>query len=124
MIFTETNLKGAFLVEPEKIEDERGFFARTWDLEEFRAHGLNSRLAQCSVSFNGREATLRGMHYQAAPHCGDQADSLHGGCDLRRHRRPQTRLAYLQGVDGRGVDGREYAYALRTRGVCPWFPDP
>ncbi len=68
MIFTETELGGAFVIEPERIEDERGFFARTWDPSEFEARGLNPRLAQCNVSFNKREATLRGMHYQAAPH--------------------------------------------------------
>src|SRR4051812_43189830 len=68
MIFVETELEGAFIIEPKKIEDERGFFARTWDLKEFEARGLDSRLAQCSVSFNKKKPTLRGMHYQAAPH--------------------------------------------------------
>lgn len=68
MIFTETELKGAFIIEPEKKEDERGFFARTWDHREFEARGLDPQLAQCSVSYNRRKGTLRGMHYQAAPH--------------------------------------------------------
>lgn len=68
MIFRETPIPGAFVVEPERIEDERGFFARTWCEREFREHGLDPRLAQCSVSFNRRAGTLRGMHYQAAPH--------------------------------------------------------
>lgn len=68
MIFDETKLKGAFVIEPERVEDERGFFARTWCREEFRAHGLNSQLVQCNVSFNKKKGTLRGMHYQAAPH--------------------------------------------------------
>jgi|SRR5215217_4304745 len=68
MIFTETKLQGAFVIEPERLEDERGFFARTWDREEFEAHGLNPHLAQCSISFNKWKGTLRGMHYQAAPH--------------------------------------------------------
>lgn len=68
MIFIETKLKGAFVIEPERLEDERGFFARTWCQSEFEAHGLNPRLAQCSISFNKRRGTLRGMHYQAAPH--------------------------------------------------------
>lgn len=67
MIFTETTLRGAFVIEPERIEDERGFFARTWCEEEFRSRGLNTRLVQCNVSFNHRKGTLRGMHYQAAP---------------------------------------------------------
>ena len=68
MIFTETNLKGAYLIEFEKIEDERGFFARTFCQEEFRKHGLNPRLMQCSVSYNRSCGTLRGMHYQTAPY--------------------------------------------------------
>lgn len=68
MIFTETKLEGAFVIEPEKKEDERGFFARTWCREEFLAHGLNPRPAQCSVSYNKKKGTLRGMHYQAAPY--------------------------------------------------------
>jgi len=68
MIFTETNLKGAYLIELEKIEDERGFFARCWCKNEFNKHGLNAELVQCNVSFNQRKGTLRGMHYQAKPH--------------------------------------------------------
>ncbi len=68
MIFTETKLKGTFIIEPERREDERGFFARTWCQQEFVAHSLNPRLVQCSLSFNKRKGTLRGMHYQAAPH--------------------------------------------------------
>ncbi len=67
MIFTETKLQGAFIIEPELIEDERGFFARTWCRKEFEAHGLNPNLAQCNVSFNKKKGTLRGMHYQAEP---------------------------------------------------------
>ena len=67
MIFTETPLKGAFVIEPEIIKDERGFFARTFCLEEFAAHGLNPNVAQCNISFNPKKGTLRGMHYQAKP---------------------------------------------------------
>ena len=68
MIFTETPLKGAFVIEPEPLADARGFFARTWCQREAEQHGLNPRLVQCSVSFNRRRGTLRGLHYQAAPH--------------------------------------------------------
>jgi dTDP-4-dehydrorhamnose 3,5-epimerase len=57
-----------FRIEPEKRQDERGFFARTWCRDEFAEHGLDSRLVQCSVSFNAKRGTLRGLHYQAAPH--------------------------------------------------------
>jgi len=68
MIFKETSLKGALMIEPERLKDERGFFARTWDQREFHARGLNPTLVQCSISFNSRKGTLRGMHYQAKPH--------------------------------------------------------
>lgn len=67
MIFSETKLKGSFLIEPERKEDQRGFFARTWCQQEFEDHGLNSELVQCSVSFNNKKGTLRGMHFQVAP---------------------------------------------------------
>ncbi len=68
MLFTETAVKGVFRIEPELREDERGFFARTWCRNEFAEHGLNGQLAQCSISFNKKKGTLRGLHYQAAPH--------------------------------------------------------
>ena len=68
MIFEETSLSGAFIIEPERLEDERGFFARTWCRRELEEHGLDTRLAQCSISFNQKKGTLRGMHYQEAPH--------------------------------------------------------
>jgi dTDP-4-dehydrorhamnose 3,5-epimerase len=60
-------LPGAFVIELQKREDERGFFARSWCRREFEAHGLDPRMAQCDVSFNKVKGTLRGMHYQAAP---------------------------------------------------------
>ncbi len=68
MIFHPTRLSGAYLIEPEQKHDERGFFARTWDSESFAAHGLNTRMVQCSISYNERRGTLRGMHYQIAPY--------------------------------------------------------
>lgn len=67
MIFTETKLKGAFVLELEKREDDRGFFARSWCQKEAEAHNLNPRVVQCNISFNRMKGTLRGMHYQAAP---------------------------------------------------------
>jgi dTDP-4-dehydrorhamnose 3,5-epimerase len=63
-----TALTGAFVIEPEPIMDERGLFSRTFCQHEFEALGLDSDLRQCSISFNHRRGTLRGMHYQAAPH--------------------------------------------------------
>ena len=68
MDLERTPLPGVVVVRPRRLPDERGYFARTWDPEVFRAHGLNPALAQCSTSFSAREGTLRGMHYQAAPH--------------------------------------------------------
>ncbi len=68
MILRETKLSGVFEVRLDPIPDERGFFARTWCQKEFAAHGLSPSLVQCNVSFNTRRGTLRGIHYQAAPH--------------------------------------------------------
>jgi dTDP-4-dehydrorhamnose 3,5-epimerase len=68
MVFTAARIPGVYIVEPDKLEDERGFFARTFCQREFEAHGLTTRVAQCSLSFNPRKATLRGMHYQVAPY--------------------------------------------------------
>ena len=68
MLFRETAVAGALVVEPERIEDERGFFARTFSSDEFAARGLDARVCQCSTSFNASAGTLRGLHYQAAPH--------------------------------------------------------
>ncbi len=68
MIFTETELSGAYAIDLQPIEDERGFFARSFCADEFAAHGLPGRMPQSSVSYNRRRGTLRGLHFQAAPH--------------------------------------------------------
>ncbi len=68
MEFLPTDFEGAWLLQAERQEDERGFFARTWCRNEFQAKGLSMELVQCSVSFNRHRGTLRGMHYQASPH--------------------------------------------------------
>jgi len=68
MIFTETELTGAYIIEIEKLEDERGFFARTWDKKIFEENGLNSRVTQCDISFNKLKGTIRGMHFQIPPY--------------------------------------------------------
>jgi dTDP-4-dehydrorhamnose 3,5-epimerase len=68
MVFIETKLVGAFIIQAEKKEDHRGFFARTWCQREFEAHGLESRLVQSSVSLSRKKGTLRGMHYQIPPY--------------------------------------------------------
>ncbi len=68
MIFTPTPLPGAFVIDIELARDERGFFARTWCADEFTRHGLDPTVTQCSLSSNRMSGTLRGIHYQAAPH--------------------------------------------------------
>ena len=67
MIFEETKLEGAFIIEMQRLEDERGFFARAFCQKEFRDHGLNPTIAQGNVAFNHQEGTLRGMHFQYPP---------------------------------------------------------
>jgi dTDP-4-dehydrorhamnose 3,5-epimerase len=68
VIFSETDLPGVYVVDLERREDERGFFARAWCAREFGEHGLSTDLVQCNLSFNHRRGTLRGMHFQEAPH--------------------------------------------------------
>jgi len=68
MTFHETKIPGVFEIRLELKPDERGFFARSWCQNEFGSHGLNPKLVQCSVSFNTRKGTLRGMHYQVTPY--------------------------------------------------------
>ena len=68
MIFTETKLAGAFLIEPERNDDVRGFFARNWSEKEFVEQGLISHFVEANISFSHKTGTLRGMHYQAAPY--------------------------------------------------------
>lgn len=72
MRFTETPLRGAFLIETEPREDERGFFARTACVDEFAVHGLNGHFVQQSLSWNPHTGTLRGLHFQAAPYEEDK----------------------------------------------------
>jgi dTDP-4-dehydrorhamnose 3,5-epimerase len=67
VIFLPTSLPGAFIIDIERREDDRGFFARTWCRREFEEMGLSAGLAQCNTSYNRRRGTLRGMHWQAAP---------------------------------------------------------
>ena len=72
MMFIETKFNGVFLIEPKKLEDERGFFARIWDKKIFESKGLNSKINQCSTSFNNKKGTFRGMHYQDSPYEEDK----------------------------------------------------
>jgi dTDP-4-dehydrorhamnose 3,5-epimerase len=68
MIFRETKLPGAFIIDVQCLEDDRGFFGRSFCRHEFAGRGLNPEVAQCNISFTREAGTLRGMHYQAAPH--------------------------------------------------------
>jgi dTDP-4-dehydrorhamnose 3,5-epimerase len=68
VIFHETDLKGAYVIEIEKLKDHRGFFARAWCQKEFEKHNLVSQAKQANVSYNKKKGTLRGMHYQLAPY--------------------------------------------------------
>jgi dTDP-4-dehydrorhamnose 3,5-epimerase len=68
MKFTETKLKGSFIISPELLKDERGFFSRVFCREEFSRLNLNPNLVQCNLSFNKERGTLRGLHYQIPPH--------------------------------------------------------
>jgi dTDP-4-dehydrorhamnose 3,5-epimerase len=70
MRFLQTPLAGVWVIELDRLDDERGWFARSFDAEEFRARGMNPAVVQCNTSFNTRRGTLRGMHYQADP-CGE-----------------------------------------------------
>lgn len=72
MIFKETKLAGAFILELEKFEDDRGFFAHSWSPRELAQHGLEAPVAESAISFNRKKGTLRGMHYQASPHSQDK----------------------------------------------------
>jgi dTDP-4-dehydrorhamnose 3,5-epimerase len=65
--FLPTPLAGAFVIDIDRLEDERGFFARSWCSDEAEALGLNPSFTQCNISFNRRRGTLRGLHYQVAP---------------------------------------------------------
>ncbi len=68
MIFTETKFKGVYIIEIEKIEDERGFFSRLWCQREFSQRGLNANFVQGNLAYNHKKATVRGMHYQTPPY--------------------------------------------------------
>lgn len=98
MIFHESRLSGAFLIELERHVDARGFFARSFCEQEFAAHGLATRFVQSNVSFNAERGTLRGMHWQTAPHAEAKLVRCTAGAlfdvivDLRRE--SPTRLAW------------------------------
>jgi dTDP-4-dehydrorhamnose 3,5-epimerase len=67
MIYNETNVKGSYVIEPDRFDDERGFFSKIWDHKEFAQRGLSTDFAQFNLAYNHKAGTLRGMHFQAAP---------------------------------------------------------
>jgi len=79
MLFTESRLAGCFVIDIEPMSDERGFFARRFCAREFAAHGLASQFVQSSISSNPTKGTLRGLHFERAPHLEDKLVSCHGG---------------------------------------------
>lgn len=68
MIITDTKLAGVFIIEPQQFTDERGFFAPSFRAREFASHAMVSQFVEHNISYSSRRGTLRGMHYQAAPH--------------------------------------------------------
>ena len=80
MRLTETRISGAYIIDAERIEDERGFYALAWARTELEVHGLNGDLAQCNFSFNHQKGTVRGMHWQTAPYAETKlVRCIHGG---------------------------------------------
>lgn len=69
MLFKETKLRGAYILDLEPHYDERGFFSRAWCENEFKEYGLKTGIVQCNISYNNKKGTLRGMHYQKEPYC-------------------------------------------------------
>ena len=92
MLFKETEIPGAYIVELQKFEDERGFFARGWCQKEFGDHGLSTQIAQVNISYNRHKHTLRGFHYQLHPHQEDKLLRCTQGavCDVMIDLRPES----------------------------------
>ena len=118
MYFLETRLQGAFIIEPERKEDERGFFARVFCVEEFGAHGLETNLVQCSISFNKQKGTLRGMHYQTAPYEEVRLVRCTMGAVYDVVVGPAVRFADIQAMDWRSFDQREPPHDVCSKRVC------
>ena len=121
MRFVETELPGAWIIEPERLEDERGFFARTFCRREFGERGLETELVQQSVSCSRRRGTLRGMHFQAPPHAECKLVRCTAGAvwDVVLDLRPDS-PRYLRHIGVRlDADNRRALYL--PRGVAQGF---
>lgn len=123
MRFQETPLAGAFVVEPERHGDERGYFARTFCVDEFAARGLEARIVQCSTSFNRKRGTLRGLHFQTKPREEDKLVRCTRGCifDVMVDLRPESETykkwfgAELSAENGRALYiPRGFAHGFQT----------
>lgn len=121
MVFRATAVDGAWVVEVEPAADDRGMFARTFDAEVFREHGLSGEVVQCSTSFNHRAGTLRGLHYQAAPHAECKLVRCTAGAaydvivDLRRDSPTHLRWAAVE------LSGENRRAVYVPRGVAHGF---
>lgn len=115
MKFAETQLVGVYIIDPERIADERGFFGRTWCRDELASHDLETDVSQCSLSFNLRRGTIRGMHFQMEPHAETKIVRCTMGAirdvvlDLRRE---SPTFRQWVGVD-LTVDNRRMVYVPR-----------
>ena len=92
----ETRIPGAWIIDITAIHDDRGFFAMTWLPDELRKRGMEPALAQCNLAFNHKRGTLRGMHFQKAPHAQAKIIRCDARRAARRDRRPAARIAGLQ----------------------------
>ena len=104
MIFTETKLKGAFVIDIERREDSRGFFARAFCQHEFEAHGLKPIIAQTNIAFNHQRGTLRGMHFQFPPAAETKLVRCTPWRDPRYHRRFASRKPDLPATHRRRAE--------------------
>jgi dTDP-4-dehydrorhamnose 3,5-epimerase len=108
MIFGETKLPGAYVIELQRLEDERGFFSRSFCRRDFVQRGLNPDVAQCSISFSRKAGTLRGMHFQEAPYAEEKLIRCNRGAlydvivDLRRESPTFTQWIALELTEDNG----------------------
>ena len=118
MIFTETKLRGAYVIDLERRVDERGFFARAFCQNEFEAHGLKPVIAQANLAFNAKKGTVRGMHFQYPPAAETKVVRCTRGkiLDIIVDLRPES-PTYLQHISVE-LGRRE---TMRSGGVILWF---
>jgi len=121
MLFKETALPGAYVVELEPLTDERGFFARSWDVGIAAEHGLATHWVQSNVSFNRAAGTMRGMHWQAAPDAEDKLVRATAGAvwDVIADLRPES-PAFLQHTGVR-LDARNRTAIYVPKGFAHGF---